>query len=767
MDRVTTQRLVIVSNRLPFSAIRGDSGFEYSAAAGGLATGLSSYLSSIGTDRDAPGEYVWVGWPGATIPPEDQQEVARAAMEKFRSIPVFLSEEEMEKFYLGFCNRTLWPLLHSFSSMTAYDEDLWESYRKVNERFCDSLCEILREGDIVWIHDYHLMLLPRLLREKIPAVHIGFFLHIPFPSYEIFRLLPSSWRRDLLQGLLGADLVGFHTYEYTHHFLQSVLRILGFGNNLGQILLPDRGVSAETFPMGINYRQFSEAVSSREVAQEVAQLRAALGDVKIILSVDRLDYTKGILNRLEAFEIFLAQHPEWHQRLVLVLVVVPSRVGVDYYDRMKRQLEEQVGRINGKHGTIGWTPVVYQFRNVPFVPLVALYAISDVALVTPLRDGMNLIAKEYVASRNGDTGVLILSEMAGAVKELGEALIINPNHCGEISAAIAAALEIPVREQARKLRSMQLRLQRYTVHRWANDFVRATVLAAGVKARLATKGLTAEIRAGMMKEYSAARHRLFLLDYDGTLVPYRVDPASARPGRRAMTILKTLAADPANHIVIISGRDRKSLGDWLGELPITLVAEHGFFVRKPGGEWIAAKVTSDDWKVRLLPVLHRFADRVPGAIVEEKEHALVWHYRGADPEQGETFAHELTDNLNALTGNIDVQVIQANQAIEIRDAGINKGTVAREIMSQEEYGFILAAGDDRTDEDTFQALPDRAYTIRVGGVHSHARFNCRDSEEALWVLSFLADRRFAGPKGSGPVRATLRLLAQVTRRLAT
>jgi trehalose 6-phosphate synthase/phosphatase len=596
------------------------------------------------------------------------------------------------------------------------------------------------------------------------STQIGFFLHIPFPSYEIFRLLPSGWRKELLDGVLGADLIGFHTYEYTQHFLHSVLRILGHGNNIGQILLPERAVRAATFPMGIDYERFSAGVSSPDVLAEVSRLRASLGDVRVVLSADRLDYTKGIPNRLHGYDLFLDQNPQWHGKIVLVMIVVPSRVGVDQYDLMKKELEELVGRINGKHGSIGWMPVVYQFRQLPFVPLEALYAVSDVALVTPLRDGMNLVAKEYVAARTNGTGVLILSEMAGAAKELGEAVLVNPNHCGEIAAAIAAALTIPQGEQARRLHIMQARLQRNNVHRWASDFVQETLGTFETKKKYETEGLSGATRKLLLKEYRSGRKRLLLLDYDGTLVPFVRDHALARPGHNVISLIEKLADDPANHVVIISGRDRQTLQSWFGDLPIHLVAEHGFLSRTAGNEWRSMKVISGDWKQRLLPILSLFADRLPGATVEEKEYSLVWHYRGADREQGEPFAHELVDNLNALTGNVDVQVMQANKAIEVRMAGINKGTIARELISENGYDFILAIGDDTTDEDLFAVLSDRAHSIRVGAAHSHAKYNCRDVEEVHGVLSMLS-RDGASP--GGPVRRALRLLERITRKLAT
>lgn len=757
---------MIVSNRLPFSVARANGSYEYRETTGGLVTGLASYLSSIGSDPNGPTEYIWVGWPGATIEQEAQQGITERALNQYHSVPVFLSEGDMDQFYLGFCNKTLWPLFHSLPSLTVYDEAMWQTYKGVNERFRDALLGILKPDDLVWIHDYHLMLLPRLLKERTLSVQIGFFLHIPFPSYEIFRLLPSTWRKEILDGVLGADLVGFHTYEYTQHFLQSVLRILGHGNNIGQILLPERVVRADTFPMGIDYERFSSATSSSDVQAEVSRLRASLGEARVVLSADRLDYTKGIPNRLQGYDLFLEQNPQWHGKIVLVLVVVPSRIGVDQYDLMKRQLEELVGRINGKYGSIGWMPVVYQYRHLSLIPLVALYVVSDVAMVTPLRDGMNLVAKEYVASRNTGTGVLILSEMAGAAKELGEAVLINPNHCAEIAAAIAAALNIPQEEQARRLRIMQARLQRYTVHRWANDFVQATLGTVETKRKYETQGLSGGVRKLLLKEYRKSLKRLVLLDYDGTLVPFVRDYALARPGHKVISLVQKLADDPANYVVLVSGRDRQTLEKWFGDLPVHLVAEHGFLSKEAGNEWRPTKVIPGDWKHRLLPILHLFADRLPGATVEEKEYSLVWHYRGADPEQGEPFAHELVDNLNALTGNVDVQVMQANKAIEVRVAGINKGTLARDMIAEGGYDFILAIGDDKTDEDLFEVLPDWAHSVRVGVGHSHAKYNCRDVEEVHQVLSMLTRLSRKIETHGGPVTRALQFLVRLTKKPA-
>jgi trehalose 6-phosphate synthase/phosphatase len=304
------------------------------------------------------------------------------------------------------------------------------------------------------------------------------------------------------------------------------------------------------------------------------------------------------------------------------------------------------------------------------------------------------------------------------------------------------------------------------VYRWANDFVQATLGTLETRKKLETEGLSTEKRRGLVEEYRRSARRLILLDYDGTLVPFVPDHALARPTQKVLSLLQRLADDPANSVVIVSGRDRHTLEKWFETLPIRLVAEHGFFTRPPGCEWKAMKNIPGEWKQRLLPILHLFADRLPGATVEEKEYSLVWHYRAADPEQGEPFAHELVDNLNALTGNVDVQVMQANKAIEVRVMGINKGTIARQMIADGEYDFILAIGDDKTDEDLFAILPDWAHSVKVGAIHSQAKYNCRDVDEVHKMLSMLATSPPVEQPRDGVVNRALRLVLRITKTMA-
>lgn len=715
-------RLVTVSNRLPFTVSTKGETLRFEPSSGGLTTGLWSYLSQGATGSAGPPDFVWVGWPGAGIRPEHQASVLQYGQKEFKALPVFLPEESMERFYHGFCNKTLWPLFHYFSSLARYDGEYWQEYKRVNRCFGDALLEMLRPDDVVWVHDYQLMLLPKMIRERFPSMPIGFFLHIPFPSFEMFRLLPSAWRTELIDGLLGASLIGFHTHDYTRHFLGCVLRTAGYEHQLGSLTLRDRVVKVDTFPMGIDFERFARTAATPETEVRVNRLRAPFAGQKVIFSVDRLDYTKGLINRLRGYDLFLRKNPRWKEKVVFVISVAPSRTGVESYQAMKRELEQTVGRIVGAHGSVHWTPLVYQYRHLNFEEIVAMYRACDVALITPLRDGMNLVAKEFIASRPDQTGVLVLSEMAGAAKEMGEALIINPFHEEEIAQALETALNMPAEDQVRRNRLLQERLRRYDVKRWAEDFIQTLVSTQQVEAARSARWLTGKAFTALAQQFQSATQRTLMLDYDGTLVPFSDTPKQARPDSELLDILAALAADPANEVAMVSGRARSDLEQWFGHLPLTLIAEHGVWLRPKRGEWRALKVLTAEWKERIRPILQLYVDRLPGAMLEEKEFSLAWHYRRTDPEQASLRAKELLDDLADYTRNIDVQVLEGDKVLEVRNTGVTKGTAATQWLENQTPGFILAIGDDWTDEDLFRALPPTAYSVRVGLANTAARY---------------------------------------------
>ncbi len=725
-------RLIIVSNRLPVSVEKRGDSYSVKGSVGGVATGLGAFHSGQGS--------LWVGWadlPEGGQSAEQTESIRAELLENHRCVPVHLSAADVKGFYAGFSNATVWPLFHYFARYAEFDSANWAAYERVNRKFCDAVLEVVQPGDRIWIQDYQLMLLPQMLREKLPEASIGFFLHIPFPSFEVFRILP--WRREILEGLLGSDLIGFHTYDYVRGFLNSVRRIMALEEQYGRIVVDERLVMVEAFPMGIDYERYSKGAMTPRARKGASRVTAGSGGRKIVLSIDRLDYTKGIPERLTAYDAFLDRYPEWHNRVILICVAVPSRTNVEEYRRLKQRVEQLVGSINGKHGTLDWIPVRYLHSSLSFSTLSGLYAASDVAYVTPLRDGMNLIAKEYVAARGATGGVLVLSEMAGAARELTRALQVNPYDLDGMVDALHVALTMAPDEQAERMSSMQDRLSRYTVVRWAEEFLssleRVKFMQLGYDAHL----LHGPLQDRLVSSYSEAEHRLLMLDYDGTLVPFAATPNAASPPPRVHELLRSLAANPRNEVVVISGRERASLERWLGDLPIDLVAEHGVWLRGREGQWVTAEPMSDDWRPRIRPILDAFVDRTPGSFVEEKDFSLAWHYRGIHPGLAATRVADLREQLVGIANDLDLAVMEGNNVVEVKTARVNKGSAAHRWMCRDECGFVLAIGDDRTDEDMFEMAPADAWTIKVGHGSTHARFSVRGVKEVQALLARLTE----------------------------
>ena len=719
-------RLLIVSNRLPLNLSKDKGKLQVERSVGGLATGIGAVYKSK--------ESLWIGWPGYSgekLPSEEKKQIIDL-LGKEKCYPVFLTKDDLKQYYGGFCNNTIWPLFHYFNLYAEYDINYWNSYKKVNEKFCDAVLEVARPDDIFWIQDYQLMLLPEMIRKKVPNAKIGFFLHIPFPSYEIFRLLP--WRMEILSGILGADLVGFHTYDYVRHFLSSVRRILGYDQSLNEVQTGERLVKVDLFPMGIDYVTFYDEASSKPVKKQVECIRKIAGPQKIILSFDRLDYTKGIPLRLEAIDALLSRKAEYRGKITMYLVAVPSRTNVSQYLALKKRIDELVGGINGKYATTDWMPIRYFSRPLPFKMLVAMYSVADVALVTPLRDGMNLMAKEFIARKVDGTGTLILSEMTGAAQELGQAIIVNPDSQEELIDAIEKALKMPQEEQQKRNRIMQKRLKRYDVHYWIDDFLNSLEKAWLSQQANTERIMTFSMKNDLIEKYDNSSKRLILLDYDGTMVPLVDAPDKAKPSPETIEILKRLSEDPHNEVVIVSGRNKDPLTSWLAPLDIGFVFEHGAWVKERSGEIHVEEALSIEWKKDILPLLELYTDRTPGSFIEDKAYSLVWHYLRAEPLLGFLRANQLKDDLESLTSNLGLAVVEGKKVIEIKDAIINKGRAAQLWLSKQKWDFIMAIGDDKTDEDLFEVLPSSAFSIKVGLGPTKARFNLSSQSQVLPLL---------------------------------
>ena len=731
------KRTIIVSNRLPIKISNLDKSFEFSSTSGGLATGMNS----IHKKKD----YLWIGWPGidGKSMGKDLLEEAKKLLLKKNYIPVFLNKKEINDFYYGTSNEALWPLFHYFIEYSIFNKSHWKSYKNVNEKFANSVIKNAKIGDIVWVHDYQLLLCPKIIKDKRPDLTVGFFLHIPFPSFEIFRIFP--WREELLEGILGADLIGFHTYDYVRHFLSSVKRILKYNVVFNKVNVGSREVLVDTFPMGIDYNKYNDAAKYKlsQKKSEMSDLRLnfkkhkkSSDKSKLILSIDRLDYTKGVINRIKAFEIFLTKYPNYRGKVRLIMLTVPSRSDVDDYKKLKKQTDEIVGRVNGKFASVNWTPIWYYFRTMNFDELIDLYTISDIAMITPVRDGMNLVAKEFVATRVKGDGILILSEMAGASKELYESLTVNPFDLDNMSDIILKAINMPEKEQKRRNKSMQRRLKRYTVNYWANDFMKNLISTGESNLRSTTDFFDSSEKTRLIKKLNRSKKKLIILDYDGTLVKFKDNPELAIPDDGLLKILNGLSLVKGLDIAVISGRDKKFLENNLGRLNIVLIAEHGHFYRTKKKKWHDLGNIDKGFLNDIYSILQSFSDRTPGTFTEKKETGLVWHFRKSDPELASERVVEIQTVLDSLLTD-QFQILNLDKAIEVTSRKYDKGSAVNEVLKNKKYDHVVCFGDDITDENMFKSLSNNSTTIKVGVKDTIAKYYVNDPESVVKILKEL------------------------------
>ncbi len=727
---MSERKLIIVSNRLPLE-VRFESGeWQMKRSSGGLASALDGISRQISFD--------WVGWPGTDVPARERPALTRRLSEEYRYYPVFLTQTEIDRFYNGFSNRVLWPLFHYLPSRADFSLRYWKDYQEVNQKFADHVLAIAKNGDLVWVHDYHLFLVPALLREKNPALKIGFFLHTPFPSSEIYRLLPV--RREILEGLLGSDLIGFQTPDYLRHFTNTCLRVLGIETRPHDVLFNSRRVQLRCHPIGIATDRFVEQANSEPVQEKEKKLRRDFANQKIVLGVDRLDHIKGISLKLKAYEEFLERYPELAEKSLLLQVAVPSRSDVREYREMKRDIDGAVGRINGRFGTPHHTPIAYLAHPISPDELCALYKIADVILITSVRDGMNLVSHEYVACQGDKSGVLILSEFAGASYVFPDALLVNPWDIQQVAKSIRDALLMPDEDKAARAQKNFANVRAFNSLAWARRFVKDLRAAPPVYTQPAQN--LKNFYLLLQREYGRAATRLILLDYDGTLVPFESLPEKATPPKALLSLLSKFTDDERNSIYLVSGRDRNQLAEWFSPLPrLGLSAEHGLFLKRPVEiDWLALEnPPPTEWLADLLPILEEYTRRTPGSFIETKTHSLAWHYRDADPEFGEWQAHEIALHIDHSASKFPIEPLFGNRVLEIRPRGIHKGKILRYIAGDSGLPrFILAFGDDATDEDLFAALPAESWSCRVGSSETLARFYLDRLEETIDVLAELA-----------------------------
>lgn len=711
--------IINVANRLPVTI-----GETIRRSSGGLVAALEGVSESGFALK-------WVGWPGGSFESiEEQNRVESQLTTEFGYVPVFLTEDEITDYYDGFSNGSLWPILHYSPHLMEYDDNQWDVYEEVNRRFSDQIVKLAGQGDIVWIHDYHLMLVPRMLRESRPDLRIGFFFHTPFPSSEVFRSHPR--RTELLQGVTGADQIGFHTYHYSRHFRSAVLRVLGLETDLGSIRHGNHLTSLGVYPIGINAQKFLDEIKQESFHQRCEGLRKHWAGKRIVLSVERLDYSKGILQRLQAIEQFL-QFSSNAKDVVFLFINVPSREDVPAYKTLLQSIESEVGRINGKYATIENAPIHFIHQSVDFEELCALYAISEVATVTPLVDGMNLVAKEYLACQlEEEPGVLVLSEFAGAAQELVNAIIVNPFNTKQMSEGLDKALTMPFEERLDRLQKMRGRIIEFDANYWATSFITHLIeLDRFIQFPVAIE----EAVGAITKRFREADQPALFLDYDGTLREFELIPSDASPNEKVIEVLDALMEARVD-VYVISGRDPKILQDWLIGYPFTIIAEHGSLVLESGEtEWITLDQASDfSWKAQILEVMRDYVGSTPGSFVEEKNSAIVWHYRQCDPEFGDWKARQLLTVLIALTSNLPVEIHHGKKIVEISSIHVNKGTALKHFVDKHSYDLVLCAGDDQTDEAMFKQKSAEHVSVKVGDGDTHADYRVPDPAQLRSIL---------------------------------
>lgn len=722
-------RVILVSNRLPVTIKRSREGQSLTMSSGGLVTGLAPL--------HAKSDGIWIGHPG-----ERPNEKTLKTLKERRLVPVDIPPREYRAYYEGYANGALWPLFHYFVERCEFDPAQFAAYRAVNERFADAVAEVAEPGDMIWVHDYQLMMLPEMLRQRVPGARIGFFLHIPFPSSETFRVLPE--RTQVLRGLLGADLIGVHTYEYAENVQRSFRRLLGIETVQGALQYSGRNIRIQAHPIGIDTDDLRKEAFSREADRYLLDLKRRIGDRQVVLGIDRLDYTKGLPLKLQVWRKLLSSSPRWRSRAMLIQLAVPSRENIESYQEQKEEVERLVGEINGLYGAPGRIPIHYMYQSVSRAELGALYRLADVGFVTPVRDGMNLVAKEYVSCRDDGGGVLVLSEFAGAASELGESLRVNPWDIEGTAAQLERALEMDYGERQERMKPMFRRVVQNDVHRWVDRFMTSLTESEVGELRVPPQLQSGVLAGTLAPQLADSDKALLMLDYDGSLREFTERYEEAVPTEEIIEILADLGKLDGVFTYINSGRDRDTLGEWFNDVPVSLIAEHGSWIKEAGDkQWRRMGPPPDlRWKEIAMPVLAEYAERTPGARIEEKSAALVWHYREADDTLGEWQALELLSVLEDMLSGFPVEILSGARIIEIRQQGVDKGRAFAYVdEAKGPFDFILATGDDRTDEDIFVRLPETAFSVKVGVGQSSARSAVGSPGSVRRLLRALADAR--------------------------
>lgn len=783
---IIQDRIIIVANQLPVKAKRRPDNKGWA-----LSWDDDSLLLQLKDGLPDDMEVLYVGSLRVDVDPSEQDDVSQLLLEKFKCVPAFLPPDILSKYYHGFCKQHLWPLFHYMLPFAAnhggrFDRSLWEAYVLANKIFSQKVIEVINpEDDYVWIHDYHLMVLPTFLRRKFIKLRMGFFLHSPFPSSEIYRTLPV--REEILKALLNADLIGFHTFDYARHFLSCCSRILGveYQSKRGYIGLEyyGRTIGVKIMPVGIHMGQIQSVLKLADKDWRVDELKQQFEGKTVLLGVDDMDIFKGVNLKLLAMEHLLKQHPKWQGRAVLVQIANPARGKGSDLEEIQAEIHASCKRINETFGRPGYEPVVFIDRPVSLSERAAYYTVAECLVVTAVRDGMNLTPYEYIVCREGvsysgscsdSTGprksMLVVSEFIGCSPSLSGAIRINPWNIEATGEALNEAISMLDPEKQLRHEKHYKYVSLHDVAYWSRSFYqdlertckdhfRRRCWGIGLSFGFRVVALDPNFKKlsidAIVSAYLRSKSRAILLDYDGTVMPQT--SMNKRPSQRVISIINTLCADPKNMVFVVSGRG-KTLGEWLSSCSkLGIAAEHGYFMRWSADEdWQACGQGNDfGWIQMAEPVMQLYTEATDGSSIEKKESALVWHHRDADPGFGSSQAKEMLDHLESVLANEPVAVKSGQYIVEVKPQGVSKGVVAEKILSsmaekRRQADFVLCIGDDRSDEDMFEifggavasgTLSSNAsvFACTVGQKPSKAKYYLDDTSEVVLMLENLAE----------------------------
>ncbi|XP_021635815.1 probable alpha,alpha-trehalose-phosphate synthase [UDP-forming] 9 isoform X2 [Hevea brasiliensis] len=793
---ICRERKIIVANMLPLHAKRDPGTAKWC-----FSWDEDSLLLQLKDGFSPETEVIYVGSLKVDIDASEQEEISQKLLENFNCVPTFLPQDLQKKFYLGFCKQHLWPLFHYMLPIcpdhgNRFERVFWQAYVSANKIFADKVMEIISpEEDYVWVHDYHLMLLPTFLRKGYNRIKLGFFLHSPFPSSEIYRTLPV--RDEILRGFLNCDLIGFHTFDYARHFLSCCSRMLGldYESKRGHIGLDyfGRTVYVKILPVGIHMGWLESVMNLPSTSAKVKEIQEQFSGRKVILGIDDMDIFKGISLKLLAMEQLLQQHPDLRGKVVLVQIVNPAKGSGKDVQEAKRETYFTAKRINEVYGSPEYEPVILIDRPVPRYEKTAYYALAECCIVNAVRDGMNLVPYKYIVCRQGTpymdkamgitsvsprTSMLVVSEFIGCSPSLSGAIRVNPWDIDAVADSLNVAITMHESEKQLRHEKHYRYVSTHDVAYWARSFMqdleracqdhynkRCWGIGFGLGFRVVSLSPSFR-RLGIehiVSAYKRTNRRAIFLDYDGTVVPHTSIVKSPSP--EVISVLKTLCNDPNNTVFIVSGRGRNSLSEWLEPCErLGIAAEHGYFMRwDKTSEWETSPVADDlDWKNIVEPIMRLYTETTDGSSIEVKESALVWHHQDADPDFGSCQAKELLDHLENVLANEPAVVKRGQHIVEVKPQGISKGSVAEKVLSNmvnrgKPPDFVLCIGDDKSDEDMFESIlstvsgptlpmAPEIFACTVGRKPSKARYYLDDAVDVVKLLQGLATASCPKPK---------------------